>query len=872
MRALKALTAVAALTALLVGVPVLLLAVGNVGHLLTADWVTALWVGADSRVILALLSLLAWLAWAVLTLTVVFEVIAVLSRQRLVLRLPGTGWLRPAVSTLVAAAFALPSLASATTAAASPSPPPVATPVAPSEAAREATDSRSAARSYEVQPGDELWSVAERELGAGSRWREVLVLNPGLSETSRLEPGQILMLPEPPPEPEVVVVEPGDSLWAIAERELGDPRRWPELHELNRDQVSDPDQIDIGWELRVPAEQMASEIQDLPLLTADDAPSAPPETPAVDVAPPAGDAPKGRGDLPSPEAQPPETATTLAPQAGVDDRGEAESGDAEAGQETDDGAPTPLVGAIGAVLAGAVVTGLLARRRAQLLARAVGRRLIPVSPEVGRFWTALGQRAVDPPADTLAPTTVVLGWEGDQPVNHELEAARATYVLGEAGPVLAAAITGLACASWSEPTSVVIAGDNDWADAFDEPRLESADTPGALARLTRMCSARRLSMQGRSLAELRADSDTADAWQPVVFVFAEPLRAADLDVIDDALSLGAVGVSVLGASTGQPHTQAAVLTLQGDTADLDGRSFEPQLVEQPARRALLDLFAATGTVDTEPAPWWRTDDDLPANVTPLTRPETERAEGLAMPPASPDHPTLLLMGEVELTAAAGTMPSRSVGQCLEYCAWLLAHPGSRATAMMRDLLVADTTRRSNMSRLRTWLGADADGLPYLPDAYTGRISLNDRVTSDWEQFEGLLSGGVNLASTANLRRALQLVRGEPLGSFSFQWLWAQQLRADMVAMIVDAACVLADRSLSQRDPDTALWAVQRGRLAAADDALAVREIQALAMAGRLPEAERAVLALNRATRAGGRDLAPEDARRVQEALRAAQVG
>ena len=147
MRALKALTAVAALTALLVGVPVLLLAVGNVGHLLTADWVTALWVGADSRVILALLSLLAWVAWAVLTLTVVFEVIAVLSRQRLVLRLPGTGWLRPAVSTLVAAAFALPSLASATTAAASPSPPPVATPVAPSEAAREATDSRSAARS-----------------------------------------------------------------------------------------------------------------------------------------------------------------------------------------------------------------------------------------------------------------------------------------------------------------------------------------------------------------------------------------------------------------------------------------------------------------------------------------------------------------------------------------------------------------------------------------------------------------------------------------------------------------------------------------------------------------------------------------------------
>lgn len=188
--------------------------------------------------------------------------------------------------------------------------------------------------------------------------------------------------------------------------------------------------------------------------------------------------------------------------------------------------------------------------------------------------------------------------------------------------------------------------------------------------------------------------------------------------------------------------------------------------------------------------------------------------------------------------------------------------------MLRDLQVADTTRRSNMSRLRTWLGADDEGMAYLPDAYTGRLSLDHKVTSDWEHFAAILSGGVNTAGTLALRDALLLVRGEPLGSFAFQWYWAQQWQADMVAMIVDTACVLADRALLQADPETALWAVSRGRLGApVNDALSVREIEALRLAGRREDAGRAVVGLNRTLRAEGRDLDPALAARVQDSLR-----
>ncbi|WP_145952861.1 bacterial transcriptional activator domain-containing protein [Tessaracoccus aquimaris] len=172
-----------------------------------------------------------------------------------------------------------------------------------------------------------------------------------------------------------------------------------------------------------------------------------------------------------------------------------------------------------------------------------------------------------------------------------------------------------------------------------------------------------------------------------------------------------------------------------------------------------------------------------------------------------------------------------------------------------------------MSRLRSWLGSAPDGDAYLPDAYSGRIRLDPRVTSDWERFEALLAGGVNLASTAAIRQALRLVRGEPLGPLAFQWHWAETMRADMVAMIVDAASVLADRAIDQRDPDLALWAVARGRLAAPeDDELSVREIHALAIAGRRSDLERAVVALNRTVRATNRDLPQNLARRVQLAI------
>ena len=79
--------------------------------------------------------------------------------------------------------------------------------------------------------------------------------------------GSVLSIPQTidlsgPEHDETYVVEPGDTLSEIAEAELGDPMRYPEIYEASRDTVqsnghklSDPDLIRPGWRLTIPGSE-----------------------------------------------------------------------------------------------------------------------------------------------------------------------------------------------------------------------------------------------------------------------------------------------------------------------------------------------------------------------------------------------------------------------------------------------------------------------------------------------------------------------------------------------------------------------------------------------------------------------------------------
>lgn len=52
---------------------------------------------------------------------------------------------------------------------------------------------------------------------------------------------------------ETYTVKPGDSLSKIAKRKYGNANLWKTLFEANKDRIKNPDLIQVGWELKIPA-------------------------------------------------------------------------------------------------------------------------------------------------------------------------------------------------------------------------------------------------------------------------------------------------------------------------------------------------------------------------------------------------------------------------------------------------------------------------------------------------------------------------------------------------------------------------------------------------------------------------------------------
>lgn len=64
----------------------------------------------------------------------------------------------------------------------------------PAEQAAETAPEATAGRTVEVHSGDTLYEIAQRELGNGNRWQEIADLN-GIRDPRRLAVGQVLRLP-----------------------------------------------------------------------------------------------------------------------------------------------------------------------------------------------------------------------------------------------------------------------------------------------------------------------------------------------------------------------------------------------------------------------------------------------------------------------------------------------------------------------------------------------------------------------------------------------------------------------------------------------------------------------------------------------------
>ena len=109
-----------------------------------------------------------------------------------------------------------------------------------------------------VQPGDSLSAIAQHVYGNSSRWPLIALANPQLADPNLIHPGDVLVLPPAPPSgsPALLgggahVVRAGETLTAIARQAYGDPTLWPMISQANR--LANPNLILIGQVLDVPA-------------------------------------------------------------------------------------------------------------------------------------------------------------------------------------------------------------------------------------------------------------------------------------------------------------------------------------------------------------------------------------------------------------------------------------------------------------------------------------------------------------------------------------------------------------------------------------------------------------------------------------------
>jgi len=113
-----------------------------------------------------------------------------------------------------------------------------------------------------VRSGDSLWTLAQHTLGRGSRWPELLALNPSIANPNQIHIGARLHLPvvasanrahDGQNDPiSTIKVRRGDTLWSLAKSSLGRSTDWPCLASANPS-VADPNRIFAGQGLIVPS-------------------------------------------------------------------------------------------------------------------------------------------------------------------------------------------------------------------------------------------------------------------------------------------------------------------------------------------------------------------------------------------------------------------------------------------------------------------------------------------------------------------------------------------------------------------------------------------------------------------------------------------
>lgn len=691
-------------------------------------------------------------------------------------------------------------------------------------------------RRLEVHRGDTMWDLSAEHLGDARRYPEILELNAGdrqpdgseLSDADVIQPGWVLELPAPtdPPAP-ATAPDPDDSPDNDAAAESHDA-----LPELERDGGA--------------AETHDSASAPAPTAEATPAAAAHPELASV-ISLPEGEGPGAGILLPAGGFLTGLLAADFLRR--LSRRRQTFVRHRQPGQyPSDPGGPAREVEQAAATSADPTPGDLLDRALTQLAANAgLLRRTLPdvqvvktsdaevtlhlAAPEPTalapfvrlnrRTWQLdFSQLAADSPEYACPyPALIPVGSNGARLVLVNLESAGTLLITGDPGqvadvmralrselawgPVRTGTSRTLCLASPASSAAYEQDLGTDPGELVIEPHAQRADA--ALAHHLRMCA---VAVKKLGLGDTRGFVDEDPLAAPIPEIV---LTDQELNVLPGRWSGGAVITSVptdrarmtlTVAADGQAHLQPGNHQLSAQRlSPASGAGMVACLAapERPANRR--QIAADAGMIDLRE---FRSG----GSATPaLPHSNAPAATELVADP-TPAGPRLLLLGELGIAGAVGNIsePSR-ITRLAEAAVYILLNPDCRpsqlADAMWPGQRPNPNTCRQLISRLRSLLGRDDAGEPYLlPLAVTGgRLRLADSVTSDWAQFQRFASQGLaDDCDLTALRLALGLVRGRPFGPVSGRELpWADLAVTEMVCLISDVAHELHSRLTTAGD-------------------------------------------------------------------------
>jgi nucleoid-associated protein YgaU/DNA-binding SARP family transcriptional activator len=471
------------------------------------------------------------------------------------------------------------------------------------------------------------------------------------------------------------------------------------------------------------------------------------------------------------------------------------------------------------------------------------------------------------------PSLVTIGSDDDQGhVFLNLEHLGALGITGDdpaTREILAALAVELATSVWADDLQVTLVGAfPDLEETMRTGRIRYLPSIGRIIEdLTQRAHDDRAALAAQSAPDLYAARVTGaapDAWAPEIVLLADQVsdgQRAQIAELVEILPHVALATITGGTSVGEwalqllPGQELAVLSPIGlelrpqrlpsdqyghllqimslaDAGAFEGvGESEPSVAEVEAIIPVAEPRTDTAEVPIVPSPLVgrvetpgpsKTSDPYDGEPAPdtLEVPIVPAQQADAAPSGntpSGTAPRILVLGPVDIENATGTVEDGKRARLLELAAYLALHPATTRAAIdgaiWPDRAGADnlSTRNAAISRLRRWIGQDADGQDYLPRHQSdGGHGFLPSVTTDVGEWDRLVGGAPLDAAAENLESALPLVRGVPFeGTHGRRYAWSEPAQQRLVAEIVDASYALAKRRLLE------------GRWRSAEEAVAV---------------------------------------------------